>query len=77
MGRRHRLQGAKGYVLAFAFPVLLLWLAQAPLVMKCDQCGEELMRRSWFGWVCLVLMIFFIGFYGWVIVEVIRDGWKS
>ena len=72
MGRQHSTDIIKyPYVWLFAFPVMLLLVAQTPLLMKCDQCDHTMQRRSAWGLISLVALIYVIGIYVWILFTMI------
>jgi hypothetical protein len=73
-GRQHGLDALKhpmGWM--FLFPAMPLLLLQAPVLMKCDDCGESFVQRSPWRWVYRALLALTLGFWAWVLVGVVRD----
>jgi hypothetical protein len=55
--------------LALTFPVLPLFLLQSAMLMKCDTCGTDFVRRSRHVRVYRFLLVFFVALYAWVIYD--------
>lgn len=70
LGREHSLhllKHSRGWL--FFFPAMPLLLAQSPRRMKCEKCEMEFLKRTWFAWICRILLIVTLLAYGWLFVE--------